>query len=221
MKICLIEDSKSLIFTLKTLLKAEKYVVRSFEDPIEAIKEAATEEFDLFIVDVNLPNLDGYETAKRVRKYHTDTPILFLTVRDELSDKIKGFEAGGDDYLTKPFETEELLARIKALLKRKAIKRTEKLSVAGLDIDIDQRKVTYQDKEIPLSVIELQILEYLAQNHGQTIDKDRIANRIWEDPYEMSPNLVAMYISKLRKKMLDYTGEERIVTSRGFGYRLG
>ena len=221
MKICVIEDSKSLLYTLKRLLIEDKYIVRGFEDPLEALKTIATEEFDCFVVDVNLPNLDGYETAKRIRTFRSDIPILFLTVRDSLADKIKGFEAGGDDYLTKPFEPAELLARVKALLRRKVVEHTEKIEIDGLVIDVDHKSVIFADKEIPLSLTEFQILEFLGRHRGVTLDKDRIANMIWPDPYEMSINLVAVYIGKLRKKLEEYTGSPIIKTIRGFGYRVG
>ncbi len=221
MKICIIEDSKSLLYTLKRLLIEDKYIVRGFEDPLEALQIISTEEFDLFVVDVNLPNIDGYEAAKRIRAYRADTPILFLTVRDSLADKIKGFEAGGDDYLTKPFEPAELLARIKALLRRKVVEHSERIEIDGLVIDVDHKNVLFNEKEIPLSLTEFQILEFLGRHQGITLDKDRIANMIWEDPYEMSINLVAVYIGKLRKKLEEHTGNPVIKTIRGFGYRVG
>ncbi len=221
MKICIIEDSKSLLYTLKRLLIEDKYIVRGFEDPLEAIKTVSTEDFDLYIVDINLPNLNGYDTCIKIREYHPDAPIMILTVRDKLDDKIKGFEAGADDYLTKPFEPPELLARVKALLRRKQTDHNQTISIGYVVIDVDDKVVKVKDEEIRLSVTEFQILEYLARNQGRTLGKDRIASMIWEDPYEMSSNLVAIYIGKLRKKLEDTTGEPMIQTIRGFGYRLG
>ena len=221
MKICIIEDSKSLLYTLKRLLVEDKYIVRGFEDPLEALKVIATEEFDLYVVDVNLPNQDGYETVLKIRKYHPDAPIMFLTVRDTLNDKIRGFEAGADDYLTKPFEPAELLARIKALLRRKVVDYVSTIEVGEISIDTENKRVLFNDNEITLSVTEFQILEYLARHRGRTLGRDKIANMIWEDPYEMSSNLVAIYVGKLRRKLEQATGDPMIQTIRGFGYRLG
>lgn len=228
MKICIVEDSKSLLYTLKRLLTQEKYIVRGFTDPQDALKEIRTEEFDLFLIDVNLPNISGYELCAEIRKVHPDKPIVFLTVRDSLEDKIKGFEVGADDYLVKPFASAELIVRIKSILKRKLNNKSEIIKVGDLILDVDSKQIKYidttknpSDIEIPLSLTEFQILEYLMRHSGQSIDKDRIASIIWEDPYELSINLVAVYIGKLRKKLKKFTNNEFIKTVRGFGYRIG
>jgi len=221
MKLCLVEDSKSLLFSLKKLLAEEKYIVRGFESPKEALNIIPGEEYDLFILDVNLPEISGYELARKIRVYHPETPIMFLTVRDSLEDKIAGFEAGADDYLAKPFEPMELIARIKALLKRKVLDHQELLEHKGIQLNVDEKIVECNGQEIILTLTEFQILEYLMRNQGKAIDKDRIASMIWEDPFELSPNLVSVYVSKLRKKLDQHTNEPVIKTIKGFGYRIG
>lgn len=222
MKICIVEDSKSLLYSLKKLLVEQKYVVRGFEEPAEALKVIPGEEYDLFILDVNLPEISGYDLAKKIRKYHPVTPIMFLTVRDSIEDKIIGFESGGDDYITKPFEPAELIARIKALLRRKVLDHNEELEHEGLVINVDDKQVFYEGDEVELTLTEFQILEYLMRNTGKVVDKDRVASMIWDDPFEMSPNLVSVYVSKLRKKLSKISqGKEMIKTIKGFGYRIG
>jgi DNA-binding response OmpR family regulator len=222
MKICIVEDSKSLLFSLKKLMAEQKYVVRGFELPSEALKVIPSEEFDLFMLDVNLPETNGYELAQKIRKYNQHSPIMFLTVRDSIDDKILGFEAGADDYITKPFEPAELIARVKALLRRKVMDQSEALEFSGLKLNVEDKQVYFGEIEIPLTLTEFQILEYLMRNIGKVVDKDRVASMIWEDPFEMSPNLVSVYVSKLRKKLESYTkGIEIIKTIKGFGYRIG
>lgn len=222
MKICIVEDSKSLLFSLKKLLTEEQYVVRGFETPKEALKVIPSEDFDLFMLDVNLPDMTGYELAQKIRTYHPDCAIMFLTVRDSIEDKISGFEAGADDYITKPFEPAELLARVKALLRRKVLNHAEELVYQELRLNVEDKLVFYGTKEVPLTLTEFQILEFLLRNTGKVIDKDRIASMVWEDPFEMSPNLVSVYVSKLRKKLDDYSNNAGIIrTVKGFGYRIG
>lgn len=221
MKICIVEDSKGLLYSLKQLLTEEKYIVRGFYSPKEALKVIPGEEYDLFILDVNLPEINGYDLGKKIRSYHPNSAILFLTVRDSLQDKISGFEAGADDYIIKPFEPTELIMRIKALLRRKILDQNDELEYEGLKVLPDDKQVKYKEKELHLSLTEFQILEYLLRNKGKPVDKDRIAGMIWEDPFEMSPNLVSVYVSKLRKKLEKATRKPFIKTIKGFGYRIG
>ncbi len=222
MKICIVEDSKSLLYSLKQLLIEEKYVVRGFDSPKEALQVIPGEEFDLFMLDVNLPDMTGYELASKVREYHPTSAIMFLTVRDSIEDKITGFEAGADDYITKPFEPAELIARVKALLRRKVMEHQEELNFDNLKLNVEDKQVYYKDEELSLTLTEFQILEYLMRNIGKVIDKDRIASMIWDDPFEMSPNLVSVYVSKLRKKIEEISGGHEVIkTVKGFGYRIG
>jgi DNA-binding response OmpR family regulator len=218
MKIAIIEDSPYLSYQIRNILTENKYIARIFRDGKSALEHVPTEEFDLCLVDVNLPDINGYQLVKKLRASCPDVLVIFLTVRDSIADKIEGFEAGGDDYLSKPFEIPELLARIKALLKRKGTRTADIVQVGELAINYDNQTVLFQNQNIDLSVKEFQILEYLLRNKGVIITKDRLGDLIWDDPYELSENIISVYMGKLRKKLLQVTGKPYISTVKNKGY---
>lgn len=218
MKIAIIEDSPQLSYQIRNLLTEHKYLARVFRDGASAMDHVPHEQFDLCLVDVNLPDINGYELVKKLREHCPDILVIFLTVRDSISDKIRGFEVGGDDYLTKPFESIELLARIKALLKRTGTRVPDMIEIDDIKINMDNQTIVYKDKEMDLTVKEFQILEHLVRNRGVIISKDRLGEIIWDDPAEMSDNIVAVYVGKLRKKLDDLTGKKFIRTLKNKGY---
>ena len=220
MKIAIIEDSPHLSYQIRNLLNEHKYITRVFRDGLSAVKHVPSEEFDLCLVDVNLPDINGYEVCKRIRSACPDMLIIFLTVRDSVTDKIKGFEAGGDDYLAKPFEIPELLARVKALLKRKGVRQADTEQFGELMVNHDNQTITFQDKEVNLSIKEFHILDYLLRNKGLIVTKDTLGDLVWDNPYELSENIVAVYIGKIRKKLKSLTGNEYIKTVKNKGYLI-
>lgn len=165
MKIAVIEDSPHLSYQIRQILTENKYIVRTYKEGKTAIAHVPSEEFDLCLVDVNLPDMTGYEVCKKIRAACPDILIIFLTVRDSIEDKVKGFDAGADDYLTKPFEIPELLARIKALLKRKGERTPVIEEINGLVINYDNQTVEYKGTVIDLSLKEFHILEYLIEKY--------------------------------------------------------
>ena len=220
MKIAVIEDSPQLSFQIRNILNNQKYIVKTFKDGRSAVRDIPVEEFDLCLIDINLPDMSGYEVCQKLRSSTPDMLIIFLTVRDSIDDKIKGFEAGADDYLTKPFEIPELLARIKALLKRKGGRQADIEEFGGLSINYDNQTVEYTGLTIDLSVKEFHILEYLLRNAGIIITKDTIGDLIWDNAYELSENIVAVYIGKIRKKLKKATGKQYIKTIKNKGYMI-
>lgn len=218
MKIAVIEDSPQLSYQIRNLLTEHKYLARVFRDGESALEHVPHEQFDLCLVDVNLPDINGYDLVKKIRELSPNILVIFLTVRDSISDKIRGFEAGGDDYLTKPFESIELLARIKALLKRTSTRLPDLIEVGELKINLANQTILHKNKEVDLTVKEFQILEHLIRNRGVIVPKDRLGEIIWDDPSEMSDNIVAVYVGKLRKKLDELTGKAYIRTLKNKGY---
>jgi len=215
-KIMVVEDDKKLRRLLEIELEHAGYEVMGFESGVDALEEFKNFNPDLVILDIMLPDMDGYEIAQNLRKLSPDVLILMLTALGMKKDKITGFESGADDYLTKPFDNEELLARIRALLRRKHIEISKPFKVGALVIYEDRRAVLYHEKEVDLSKTEYELLLYLAKNHNRAVSKEEILNAVWGIDYYGSDNTVEVYINYLRKKL----SSEIIKTVRGIGYRL-
>ncbi|HXV53968.1 MAG TPA: response regulator transcription factor [Solirubrobacterales bacterium] len=216
-RVLVVEDDESIADVLRRTLRQEGHEVRSSIDGIEALR--AAEEFvpDLVILDLGLPGLDGVEVCRRLRA-ESDVPILILTARGELDDRVEGLDSGADDYLAKPFERQELLARMRALMRRRPPRGSAALVVGDLRLNPDTREVTRSEREIELTNREFELLEYLMRNERLVVSRERLLEEVWGyDPLAMT-NTIDVFISNLRRK-LEEGGEPRVLhTKRGAGY---
>ena len=220
MRLLVVEDEKKLNELITKKLKKEYYGVDSCFDGEEAIRYVEGTEYDAVILDIMLPKLDGFEVIKRIRAKKNKVPILLLTARDNIDDKVKGLDYGADDYLVKPFIFEELMARIRVLLRRNSGNADNVITVANLKIDLDAKTVFRDDLLIKLSGREYSILEYLIRNKGKILSRERIEDHIWNYDYEGGTNVIDVYIRYLRKKIDDNYTPKLIHTIRGLGYVL-
>jgi DNA-binding response OmpR family regulator len=219
MRILLVEDEEKVSRFVTLGLNAEQFVVDRASDGITGYEMAATHPYDILVVDLMLPRLGGTELVSRLRQNGIETPILVLTARDQLDDKIKNFENGADDYLTKPFAFAELLARIRALLRRRPVGSTM-LMVGDLEIDLVTRQVKRGGKLLRLTSKEYGLLEYLASNPGRILSRTMIIQYVWDQSFEGLTNIVDVYIRHLRKKIDDPFDRKLIRTVRSAGYML-
>jgi DNA-binding response OmpR family regulator len=220
MRILLVEDERKLSAVIKRGLKEVHYAVDLAENSDDAIFLAETNPYDLIILDIMIPGKDGIAICRQLRKGKVDTPILMLTARDDVEDKISGLDSGADDYLTKPFVFAEFLARVRALLRRKNTEKTTSLKVADLELDQRTRKVSRAGKEIELTPTEYSLLEYLMLNVGQVVTRTMISEHVWNDDFESFSNVINVYINYLKKK-IDYEHKKQLIHSmRGVGYTL-
>jgi two-component system, OmpR family, copper resistance phosphate regulon response regulator CusR len=220
MRILIVEDDKKVAGFLKKGLKEEQYAVDVCYDGEEALFQSQVNQYDIIILDVMLPKKNGYAVCKQIREEGNLTPILMLTARDQLEDKVKGLQEGADDYLTKPFAFEELLARIKALLRRTQDYKTKTLNVGDLELDPVSRKVTREGKPISLTGKEYALLEYLMRNKGRTITQTMIIDHVWDMNFDGLSNVVNVYINHLREKIDKGFSQKYIHTIRGVGYQI-
>lgn len=220
MRILIAEDDRKVAGFLKKGLKEEQYAVDVCYDGEEALFQAQVNQYDLIILDVMLPKKNGFSICKEIRNEGNLTPILMLTARDQLEDKVKGLQEGADDYLTKPFAFEELLARIQALLRRTQDYKTKTLNVGDLELDPVSRKITREDKTITLTGKEYALLEYLMRNKGRVITQSMIIDHVWDMNYDGLSNVVNVYINHLREKIDKGFSQKYIHTIRGVGYKV-
>jgi DNA-binding response OmpR family regulator len=199
------------------------YAVDVSYDGLEGFDLASSEEYDVIILDLMLPGMSGIEICKKLREEKNHTPILILTAKGQLQDKVSGLNSGADDYLVKPFAFEELLARIRALSRRPANGLSPKMKVGNLEFDSINFDVKRNGKNIELSKKEFSLLEYLMRNSGKIINKDAIIAHVWNYDADILPNTVEVYIGYLRKKIdSDFSSEKPLIkTIRGFGYKIG
>ncbi len=195
-------------------------MVATAPDGAEALYLSAIDSFDCFVLDVNLPEIDGFELCRRLRAHHVGAPILMLTARDDVADRVAGLDAGADDYLVKPFAFDELLARLRALVRRGSSERPPVLTVGDLSIDPATRIVTRAGETITLSAREYALLEYLAQHAGEVVTRTQILEHVWDVNYMGMSNVVDVYIGYLRSKVDRPFGAPMIHTIRGAGYSL-
>lgn len=220
MNILIVDDEKQLVSAVSTILKRNNYSVDGAYDGEEGLDFALTGIYDLIILDVMMPKMDGLTLLKILRSKKIDTPILLLTAKSEVADKIVGLNLGADDYLTKPFNTDELLARIKALLRRKENFSGNELKF--FDITLNRDTFTLSSKsEMTLGKKEFQILEMLMLANGKTIEKERLIEKIWGFDSEAEYNTVEVYVSFLRRKLSAIGSKTEIRSIRGIGYTLG
>lgn len=222
MKILIIEDDYKIATSIKKGLEQEKYIADIAEDGLSGYEMALDGEYAVILLDLMLPELNGIEVCRKLRKEEISTPILMLTAKSELEDKVTGLNIGADDYLTKPFAFEELLARIKALLRRPKKVNSTILKHEDLELDTINYSVKRNGKAIDLSKKEYLVLEYLLRNKGTIITKDQLISKIWEYDSDVLHNTVEQYISYLRNKIdKPFKDKPKIIkTVRGFGYKI-
>jgi two-component system response regulator MprA len=218
-RVLVVEDDESIADVLRRTLRQEGHEVRSSVDGVEALQ--AAEEFvpDLVILDLGLPGLDGVEVCRRLRA-DSDVPILILTARSELGDRVEGLDSGADDYLVKPFERQELLARMRALMRRRPPRGSAALVVGDLRLNPDTREVNRGDRHIELTNREFELLEYLMRNERLVVSRERLLEEVWGyDPMAMT-NTIDVFISNLRRKLEEGDEDRLLHTKRGAGYVL-
>ncbi len=221
MKILIIEDEYSLADAIAETLQKEKFGVNIITNGEDGENEALTNVYDLIILDVMLPNKDGFEILKNLRKEKIDTPIIMLTAKSEMTDKLNGLEHGADDYITKPFHMRELIARVKVILKRKTnIENTNVLEYSDLKLNLGTGKMSSNNTEIAINGKELDLLEILLLNRNQITSREILANKIWGYNSETEYNNVEVYVSFLRKKLKLLKSKVKIKAVRGIGYKL-
>jgi DNA-binding response OmpR family regulator len=212
-----VEDDTEIAGVLRRSLRLEGYEVKLAEDGVTALEESSVFEPDAVVLDLGLPRLDGVEVARRLRD-GGDVPILMLTARDSLEDRVSGLDSGADDYLVKPFEREELLARLRALLRRRPPRGSASLVVADLRLNPDTREVFRSERRIDLTTREFELLEYLMRNERLVVSRETLLDDVWGYAPLAETNTVDVFISNLRRK-LESGGEPRILhTVRGAGY---
>jgi DNA-binding response OmpR family regulator len=219
-RLLLVEDEKRLATSLAGGLRAEGFAVDVVHDGREGLDRALTETYDLIVLDIMLPGMNGYRVCSRLRAAGDDTPILMLTAKDGEYDEAEGLDTGADDYLTKPFSYVVLLARVRALLRRRTRGGRPALVVGDLTVDPAFMRVLRGEVEVALTAKEFAVLEYLAVHAGQVVSKAQILDHVWDLAYDGDANIVEVYVSALRRKLDAPFGRRSIVTVRGAGYRL-
>lgn len=221
MRILIVEDERKIARALKRALEQEKYAVDMAFDGTEGFAMASTIEYDLLILDRMIPgDYDGVSLTKALREQKNQTPILLLTALSSVKQKTEGLDSGADDYLTKPFALEELLARVRALLRRPQTPTDTVLELDDLTLDLNTHVVTRSDKSISLTNKEFSLLEYLMRNAGRPVNKEQIIAHVWDYDADILPNNVEVYIRFLREKIDEPFSKKLIKTVRGFGYKI-
>jgi DNA-binding response OmpR family regulator len=220
MRILLIEDEEKVSRFVELGLKAERFALDCARDGITGYELAMRHPYDALVIDLMLPGLGGAEVIGRLRRNKVETPILVLTACNEVDDKVRNFEAGADDYLTKPFAFAELLVRLKALLRRRPLRHGDCLRVGDLELNLLTRQVKRAGQPIKLRSKEYALLEYLATNQGRVLSRTMIIERVWDQSFEGLTNIVDVYIRQLRAKLDEPFGRKLIHTVRSAGYML-
>ena len=220
MRLLVVEDEKDLNRIIVRTLEAEGYLIDACYNGMDAMAYITTIEYDAVILDVMLPELNGFEVLKRMRSLKLEIPVLFLTARDRVEDIVFGLNSGADDYMVKPLSFDELLARIRVITRRNPEVRENIYQCGDLVINCNDRSVTRQGKEIVLSPKEYAVLEYLARNKNVALTRSQIESNIWDMDYDNESNVIDVYIRYLRKKIDDDYEEKLIQTVRGVGYML-
>jgi two-component system, OmpR family, copper resistance phosphate regulon response regulator CusR len=221
MRILVIEDEEKIASFIKRGLKEEGYAVDVSKDGEDGHFLATTNEYDLMILDLMIPKIDGLSLCKKLREGRVGTPVIMLTAKDDVKSKVAGLDAGADDYVTKPFAFEELLARVRALLRKKTDGQTStKLQVADVTLDLLNHKVERAGKEIQLTAKEYSLLEYLMRNANQIVTRTMISEHVWDIHFDVSTNVIDVYINYLRSKIDGGFKKKLIHTVRGRGYML-
>ncbi|MEV6321818.1 response regulator transcription factor [Nocardia sp. NPDC051787] len=220
MRLLIVEDEKRLALTLAKGLSAEGFAVDVVHDGAEGLHLATTTDYDLIILDIMLPGMNGYRMCAALRAAGNETPVLMLTAKDGEYDEAEGLDTGADDYLSKPFSYLVLLARIRALLRRRTRGGARVLRVGDLIVDPGTRTCRRGTQDVTLTAKEFAVLEHLAVRAGEVVSKADILHHVWDFAYDGDPNIVEVYISTLRRKIDAPFGRRSITTVRGAGYRL-
>ncbi len=218
MRILVAEDEKDLNLIIKKKLQSSGYSVDCAFDGEEALDFAEVAEYDGIILDVMMPIYDGFEVLKRIRKKGIKTPVIFLTARDSVEDRVKGLDIGANDYLVKPFSFDELMARLRAMTRQTFGLSDNILSIDNLVVNCNSHEVKRGDKLISLSAKEYTMLTYMLKNKGRVLSREQLENHVWSFDYEGGSNIVEVYIRYLRKKIDDGFDKKLIHTIRGIGY---
>jgi len=216
MRILVVEDEHKIANSIKRGFEQETWATDVAYDGEEGFDLASAEDYDAIVLDLMLPKMSGMEICKKLRADGNNTPILMLTARGEITDKVEGLNSGADDYLVKPFAFEELLARIRALVRRPKETQSTELKVKNLTLNTNTFEVKKGDKEIELSRKEFALLEYLMRNTGRVVSKENIIAHVWDYEADILPNTVEVFVGYLRDKI----GSDIIKTVRGFGYKI-
>ena len=220
MRILVVEDEVNLNDIIVKKLKLEHYGVDSCFDGKEALDYIFSAEYDVILLDIMLPKLDGFDVLKKIRNKNIKTPVLLLTARDGIEDRVQGLDFGADDYLVKPFAFDELLARIRVLLRRNTDNASNIFTLSNLTVNCNSHEVFRDNTSIKLSTREFTILEYMIRNKEKVLSREKIEQHIWDYNYEGGTNVVDVYIRYLRKKIDDNFSPKLIHTIRGIGYIL-
>jgi len=216
-RILIVEDEPRLVSFLEKGLRANGFVTAVAADGATALAKAGDEDFDLILLDLGLPDIDGLDVLAELRRRGLALPVLALTAREEVDDKVSGLNAGADDYLTKPFRFDELLARIRARLRSGGTPELTLLEAGGVELDLRTRTAAVGGEPIELTAREFTMLETLMRHEGQVLSREQLLSRVWGYDHDPGSNVVDVYVGYLRRKL----GAERIQTVRGMGYRLG
>jgi len=221
-RVLVVEDERKLAHILATALQAEHYDVVVAPTGEDGFFRANAEVFDLVVLDLMLPGRNGLEILQTLRQRHIDTPVLILTARDGLDDRVLGLDLGADDYLVKPFALPELLARIRALLRRGRPSEVFRLKAADLEMDLVTRRAVRGDRTLDLTAREFELLEYLLRHQGHLVSREMLAREVWKEPRRATPldNVIDVQMTRLRKKVDADTGDRLIHTIRGVGFVL-
>ncbi|SNB47133.1 heavy metal response regulator transcription factor [Geobacter sp. DSM 9736] len=220
MRVLVVEDEERILNFLRKGLKEYGYTVDTATLGNEGLQMALNKEYDLIILDIMLPGMDGYKVMERLRDARNDTPVLFLTARDAVQDRIKGLELGADDYVIKPFAFSELVTRMRTILRRGPIKSSEIIRVGDLEMDVTAHRATREGKRLDLTPKEFSLLSLLARRSGEVLTRMRIAERIWDVDLDSDTNVVDVHMRRLRSKVDDPFPRKLIHTVRGVGYVL-
>jgi len=220
MRILLVEDQPDAAEVLRQGLREQGYAVDVAADGEEADFKASVNAYDLIILDVVLPRKSGFAVCRALRAAGNDVPILILSARDAVEERIRGLDLGADDYMVKPFEYQELLARVRGLLRRRMVRKKEVLTVGDLSIDLGTRKVQRAGRSVSLTAKEFALLEFLARHAGETVTRAQISREVWDESYDAFSNLIEIYLGRLRRKIDSGHARHLLHTLRGEGYTL-
>ncbi|HET9794618.1 MAG TPA: response regulator transcription factor [Thermoanaerobaculia bacterium] len=220
MRILLVEDDPQMARIIRRGLAENAYAVDAVSTGEDALYRAGLADYDPIVLDVMIPPPDGLEVCRRLRAEGSAVPILMLTARDAVADRVGGLDAGADDYLIKPFQFDELLARLRALLRRRGAPEAPVVSVGPLELDTRSHRVRLEGQPIALTTKEYALLEYLARNAGRIVGRAEIADHVWDEEFDPFSNLIEVYVNRLRRNLEKVTPRKLIHTVRGAGYML-